>query len=306
VQEKRGIVLAEKIVLIENNGTPLQDIYAALGHAIRFDIIHYLGAFHRPVHYSELVEWLQIKPGSFYFHMKKLRGLVEQDTEKRFLLTSMGEVALNVMRSGKNIHSKYREQPINIGSTSQESRPNRYSTIFFGEFVRKAVFDRKFNFFIGAVLVLQILILDLSNLGIIPFFLDGGLYFGLIACLVELLFSIVIIWLLLEFIMKIYNPIKGFSFELLSGIPLALTPLFLYPLLIVFAERVPILSFLAEFLANPQVSIVSLFLLQVVAAIFLIQLLQVIKAVDFERALIPVFIVLYGFSILSFFVSSLL
>ncbi|MFX0182517.1 MAG: hypothetical protein ACFE95_05465, partial [Candidatus Hodarchaeota archaeon] len=48
----------------------LHDIYAALGHAIRYDIVNYLGTFHRPVQYTELVEWLQIKPGSFYFHMK--------------------------------------------------------------------------------------------------------------------------------------------------------------------------------------------------------------------------------------------
>ncbi len=306
MQENRGIVLTEKISQIEDVATPLQDMYAALGHAIRFDIIHYLGTFHRPVHYSELVEWLQIKPGSFYFHMKKLKGYVEQDSEKRFLLTSRGEVALDVMRSGKNIQSKYHEVPKPIGNQDHEALPSRFSIKFFGEYVRKAAFDRKFNYFVSLVVVVQILILDLSNLGMIPFFLDGGLYFGIIGCIIELLFSIVIIWVLLELIMRFYSPIKGFSLELLSGIPLALVPLFFYPLLIIFAERVSFLSFLAEFLANTQVSIISLFFLQVVTAIFLVQLLQVIKAVDFERALIPVFLVLYGFSILSFFVSSFL
>ncbi len=73
---------------------PLQNIYAALGHAIRFDIVQYLGTFHRPVQYTELVEWLQIKPGSFYFHMKKLKGLVEQDSEKRFRLTNLGNFGI--------------------------------------------------------------------------------------------------------------------------------------------------------------------------------------------------------------------
>ncbi|MHA1237387.1 MAG: winged helix-turn-helix domain-containing protein [Candidatus Hodarchaeales archaeon] len=298
--------MTEKISQIEDVATPLQDMYAALGHAIRFDIIHYLGAFHRPVHYSELVEWLQIKPGSFYFHMKKLKGYVEQDSEKRFLLTSMGEVALDVMRSGKNIHSKYHEIPKQTGNQDQKSLPNRFSIKFFGEYVRKAAFDRNFNYFVSVVIIVQVLILDLANLGMIPFFLDGGLYFGLMGCLVELIFSIVIIWLLIETIMRFFSPIRGFSLELLSGIPLALVPLFIYPLLIVFTERIPLLSFLAEFLANTQVSIVSLFILQIITAVFLVQLLQVIKAVDFERALIPVFLVLYGFSILSFFVSSFL
>jgi hypothetical protein len=238
--------------------------------------------------------------------MKKLKGYVEQDSEKRFLLTSMGEVALDVMRSGKNIHTKYHEIPKQTGTQDQKFLPNRFSIKFFGEYVRKAAFDRNFNYFVSVVIIVQVLILDLANLGMIPFFLDGGLYFGLMGCLVELIFSIVIIWLLLETIMRFFSPIRGFSLELLSGIPLALVPLFIYPSLIVFTERIPLLSFLAEFLANTQVSIVSLFILQIVTAVFLVQLLQVIKAVDFERALIPVFLVLYGFSILSFFVSSFL
>lgn len=37
-----------------------------------------------------------------------------------------------------------------------------------------------------------------------------------------------------------------------------------------------------------------------------IQLLQVIKTVNFERALVPVFIILYGFSIVSLVISTIL
>ena len=298
--------MTEKSYQIEDAATPLQDMYAALGHAIRFDIIHYLGTFHRPVQYSELVEWLQIKPGSFYFHMKKLKGFVEQDSDKRFMLTSMGEVALDVMRSGKNIHSKYHELPKQTTDDNQVSLPSRFSIKFFGEFVRKATFDRKFNYFLGLAVTFQIIILNISKLGIIPFFIDGGLYFGLIGCAIELILSILIIWLLMELIMRFFSPIKSYSYELLSGIPLAISPLFIYPLLIIAVENIPFLSFLAEFLASTQVTIVMLFFLQVLSAFFLVQLLQVIKAVDFEKALIPVFLVLYGFSILSFLVSSLL
>ena len=91
---------------------PLQDIYAALGHAIRYDIVQYLGSFHRPVQYTELVEWLQIKPGSFYFHIKKLKGLVEQDIEKRFKLTDLGNLALEVIQSGQSLQLKHQTTDI--------------------------------------------------------------------------------------------------------------------------------------------------------------------------------------------------
>jgi hypothetical protein len=284
------------------NSRELQDIYAALGHAIRFDIIQYLGAYHRPVQYTELVEWLQIKPGSFYFHIKKLRSLVEQDTEKKFLLTPLGRVALDIMQSGKNVQLQHQSQ----AKEPDFLHPQRFSIILFGEFVRRMTFDRKFQLFVCLMVVIQIFLLEFSNLGMIPFFFDGALYFGVLMSILEVIGSVIIIWILLELLMRYYSPIKGFSYELLTGIPIALCPLFIYPLLVILSEFLFSFSFLSEILANVQISIILLFGFQVFSAIFLVQLLQVIKSVNFERALVPVFIVLYSFSIFSFFVTSLL
>ena len=139
----------------------------------------------------------------------------------------------------------------------------------------------------------------------VPFFFDGALYFGVLVSILEVIGSVIIIWILLELLMRYFSPIKGFSYELLTGIPIALSPLFIYPLLIILSEFLSSFSFLPEILANAQISIIILFGFQVISAVFLVQLLQVIKSVNFERALIPVFIVLYSFSIFSFFVSSL-
>jgi hypothetical protein len=283
---------------------PLQEIYAALGHAIRLDIVQYLGAFHRPVQYSELVEWLQIKPGSFYFHIKKLKDLVEQDSEKRFLLTPLGKLALEVIESDRIIHTG--QQPVANEANKEPVLPSRFSIMLFGEYVRRLTFNRRNNFLIGLLVACQIILLNYAQLGMIPFFLDGGLYYGLVGCILEVLFSMVIIWVLLELIMRYYSPIKGYSWELLGGIPLTLIPLFLYPLLVVISEYGFNLPLLAGLLANAQVTLVMLFFLQVISAIFLVQLLQVIKRVNFERALVPVFIVLYGFSILSFLISGII
>ena len=281
----------------------IQNIYAALGHAIRFDIVQHLGTFHRPVQYTELVEWLQIKPGSFYFHLKKLKGIVDQDSQKRFFLTNIGKIALEIMQSGEKIHTKH--QTSRDGDSKDAIPPERFSITFFGEFVRRKAFDSIFNLIIVGIVGFQILLLSTSKLGIIPFFLDGDLYFGFFVTVVELLATFIIIWLLMELLMRFISPIKGFSIELLSGIPLALLPLFIYPLLIIISEFNLILPGLSEILANTQMTILILFILQILSAVFLVQLLQVIKSVNFERALIPVFIILYGFSILSFLVSSI-
>jgi hypothetical protein len=281
----------------------IQNIYAALGHAIRSDIVQYLGTFHRPVQYTELVEWLQIKPGSFYFHIKKLKGIVEQDSQKRFKLTNVGKTALEIMQSGAKIHSKHQKGDKEDGEITIP--PERFSIIFFGEFIRRKAFDGFFNLLVILIVGVQILLLSYSKLGIIPFFLDGDLYFGFFGTIVELTSTFIIIWLLMELLMRFISPIKGFSIELLSGIPLALLPLFIYPLLVIISELNPFLPGLSEILANAQITIVILFILQILSAVFLVQLLQVIKSVNFERALIPVFIILYGFSILSFLVSSI-
>ncbi|MFX0122754.1 MAG: hypothetical protein ACFFAE_03895 [Candidatus Hodarchaeota archaeon] len=279
----------------------LSDIYAALGHAIRYDIINFLGAFHRPVHYTELVEWLQIKPGSFYFHIKKLKDLIGQDPEKRFYLTTTGQLALEVIKSGESLQSK---SVISGDQTTSEdiTPPKRFSIIFFGEFVRRSAFNNQFKLFISLIVLIQILLLNFSKLGTIPFYLDGNLYFGILECAIEVIASFLMVWALLECIIRFYSPIKTFSAELLTGIPLAMIPLFGYPLLVILADRIQILQ---QIVSHPALSIAIIFILQIISAIFLVQLLQVIKSVNFERALVPVFIVLYGFSILSFIISNL-
>jgi hypothetical protein len=282
---------------------PLQDIYSALGHAIRYDIVQYLGSFHRPVQYTELVEWLQIKPGSFYFHMKKLKGLVEQDSKKRFKLTDLGTLALEVIQSGQSLQLKHQSTDI-----EEQVSPSlqRFSIPFFGGFIRTKAFDRNFSFLVIGITICQILLLYFSKLGFIPFFLDGGLYFGIIECILEYIASTLVIWISLELLMRFYSPIKGFSYELLIGIPLTLLPLFIYPILVIVVDQGFSLPIITDIITNTQISIVIIFFLQIMTAIFLTQLLQVIKSVNFERALIPVFILLYGFSILSFFISGFL
>ncbi len=102
--------------------------------------------------------------------------------------------------------------------------------------------------------------------------------------------------------MHYYSPIKHFSTELLAGIPLAMVPLFLYPALVILSQN---FNFFAVIVSNPTISIGIIFILQIITAYFLIQLLQVIKSVNFERALVPVFLILYSFSIVSFLISTI-
>jgi hypothetical protein len=289
-----------KEMLTEEEVFSLQEIYSALGHAVRYDIINYLGAFHRPIHYIELVEWLQVKPGSFYFHMKKLKELVKQDKEKRFYLTPMGLFALNIIKSGEKLQHKTSDVSPLEKDKETVTPPSRFSAILFGEMVRRLTFNTPYKAFITLLVIIQIALLNLSKLGFIPFYMDGNLYFNITGCIIELIISFLIIWILLELIMRYYSPIKGFSRELLMGIPIAMSPLFIYPLLIILGD---LFDFLEFFTFVPTLSIIIIFFLQIISAIFLVQLLQVIKSVSFERALIPIFIILYGFSILSFLLS---
>jgi len=295
--------MAKEVDIPNDETVSLQYIYAALGHAIRYDIINYLGVFHRPVQYTELADWLQIKPGSFYFHLKKLKHLIEQDSEKRFKLTSTGKLALDVIKSGEKLHVRHQ---ISISESSSDKPkivpPERFSIILFGEMIRRLAFNTQFKILILIIIVGQMLLLESSKLGMIPFFLDGNLYFGVFGSIIEPIVSFIIIWFLLELFSRNYSPIKHLSEELLIGIPLAMAPLLFYPILVILGMHFEIIL---VFTSNPALSLAIIFILQILSAIFLIQLLQVIKSVNFERAMIPVSIILYGFSIISFMLSQI-
>jgi len=138
--------------------------------------------------------------------------------------------------------------------------------------------------------IFELAILELSKLGTIPFFFDAAFYSGGILFIFgEWLLSLVIIWIVLELLSRFFSPIKNFSKELLFTIPLTLLPTYLYPILIIISEITNI-----SILTSPAISVSFLFILQIFSGIILIQFLQVIKSLEFDKALIPVFIILYG------------
>jgi hypothetical protein len=80
-------------------------IYHALNHPLRRRIVELLEA-HGTLGSSELKDLLNIGPGKLYYHLENLRGLVEQDEERRYRLSREGKEAYQLLITGETLPVK--------------------------------------------------------------------------------------------------------------------------------------------------------------------------------------------------------
>jgi len=71
-------------------------VYAALSSQIRRDIISFIKV-NEKVGFLELKEKFDVKVGSIYHQLNSMKELWEQDENKKYYLTELGEVAFNVL-----------------------------------------------------------------------------------------------------------------------------------------------------------------------------------------------------------------
>jgi len=74
----------------------LDALFSALGHPVRRSIVYYL-AESGPQSYTALQQRLDIQTGTLNHHLSMLKGIVEQDENKKYLLTRDGHIAYQLM-----------------------------------------------------------------------------------------------------------------------------------------------------------------------------------------------------------------
>jgi DNA-binding transcriptional ArsR family regulator len=85
----------EKIVDDEIEGVILQ----ALSHKMRRKILRILKNSKTGVSYTELLDNLKLSTGRLNYHLNQLEGLVEKNEEQGYLLTPLGQKALDLLGS---------------------------------------------------------------------------------------------------------------------------------------------------------------------------------------------------------------
>lgn len=276
----------------------LSKIYEALGHEVRRDIIRLIGSFGK-ISYSDLMHYLQIKPGSFFYHLKKMPGLIEQDSEKQYKLTSDGEFSYSVLRQSE-------DQIINtekIDDTEKETaiESTKVHTnkqfILFGNLFRNMIANNTTRVNIALIIILQLIILIIGEIGLItPFFFDASYYYNPLILIIEFFIIIFVEWFFLEFISIIFTSWRKVnpSIDILVALPLCNLPLYIYPLIIIVSKLILGIEIPLYIL------LMILLLLQVWTAFLLAQVLQIQKSLSVELSMLTIIILMYLSSIITY------
>ena len=79
-------------------------LYGIVSHPLRRRIVELLGD-EGTLGFSQIKQRLNVKVGTLYYHFDMLAGLIEQDPQKRYMLTSAGRDAYEKLRSAEYVQS---------------------------------------------------------------------------------------------------------------------------------------------------------------------------------------------------------
>lgn len=96
-------------------------IFQALSHPMRRTILRIIGSRPEGISYSELIAELNLSTGKLNYHIEQLQGLIERDTNHRYVLTSFGRKALNQLEQLKREVSPEDENFVKMAESSQQS-----------------------------------------------------------------------------------------------------------------------------------------------------------------------------------------
>ncbi len=237
-----------------DNELELKDIYGALAHEVRREILRFLGAYsHRGVSFSELNSDLQLKPGTFYYHLDKMKGLVEQLPDKSYQLTELGKKAHIILLESERLVLDPRSEGDGPSTVLTSGLDEAISTSFqHSHHPLFSLLERAYLQWtptvktmvqVFVILIFQSVIASISGLGVIPLYFDAILYFDPTITFIQVVVTSVVIWLLLEVGVMMYTRrqtnlfrMRKLSKELLILIPITQLPLYLYPILVIVSE----------------------------------------------------------------------
>ena len=284
----------------------LSRIYEVISHDTRREIIKLIGEAEK-ISFKEIVEFLKIRPGTFYFHLKKMPEFIAQLEDKRYCLTPDGKQALKVIQNIPGQVTIVNSQTIAQSNETTISLPiheelnnkniQKFDILIFSplKLVYDAlIFSPRVIFEIFAITVIEILLLNFSKLGIFSLYLDGKLYFNLFGII--LLYSLSYLLLIAE-IASIIKLIKGKNtfdldktllIRISISLPLATLPLYLFPAILIILDSINL-----ELFSDPLFSGVFVVILQLITAINLYIDIYSITGISKEKSFITVLIIIY-------------
>ncbi len=202
-------------------------IYTALGSQIRRDILSFINK-HQIVGFNELrKKFRSLKVGSLYHQLNTLKELIEQDDNKKYLLSDLGKVAINLMILNKD-HIEASNVKLVTKKDQEKSFTKKSLEIIISFFLPRKVFQYLVSeplrtFFEGAIIIGAMLFFAIDSqlvlIGFYPLDVDEW-YFSVIGIMGLWIFLALFTELLYTlFYKRKYNPVK-----LLVVVPFTLLP----------------------------------------------------------------------------------
>jgi len=288
---------------VEQSDEVLGAVYAVLAHQVRREILRIVGGYLKPIPFSEIASFLNVRPGTFYFHIKKMEGFIEQTEDRNYVLTDGGYLALRLLESGEdqlNLPPESREEAV---PALQKERESILGKILLSSVFREIAPTKRTVFEVIIMILVLTALAEVAHLGILPLFYSSALYFGPLASAVCEISGIIMMWLILETVTSLLQnrriPRRNeLSIELFLAMPLCLLPLGLFPACVIAfgLVNIPLLSLF------PVGATLLQLLLQLLSGLLIAQATKTCKPVSFERALVPVLAIMYISATASFVV----
>ncbi len=312
---------SSNIRLTLDDDESLKKIYDALAHEVRREILRILGMYqHRGLSFSELNSELQLKPGTFYYHLDKMKDLVVQLPDKTYCLTSLGKKAHTILQESEKLMLTSRQiQGGNndntiIGNMTRVTETNdaqidhglfssyhgHHSLFLLLEKVYLQKTPTSGNVVqIILVLLIQSFLASASGLGVLPLYFDSKLYFDPVVTFFQVIAASISIWLFLEFGSMIISTKRtcwkmNFSKELFILIPVTQLPMYVYPLLVIIGEL-----FLISLVSDRLVASIIILTLQTFTSLNMAMATYVTKHIPFDKCFLLSLGVLYLSSVLA-------
>jgi hypothetical protein len=262
-------------------------LYGIVSHPLRRKIVEVLGG-EGPISFTMLKRRVDAKVGTLYYHLDMLKGLVAQDSQKRYQLTSVGVNAYTRLQSSEYVESSsllVQNLPENRGPVERVASVLALGPLWPG-LVAGSILPK-----IGAVglVGLGALLVYLSRLETVLLFLNPVLG-GSTLLFLEFILAWIVVYGIADIVGTFLFHRKGEHLALLLATGYALTPLLGFAvwwnLVIYYSFRTPLVSTFVF-------SRVLLIILQAWSLAILAQAVSSVKGLRLERAAVVSLAVAY-------------
>ncbi|MDH5771480.1 MAG: helix-turn-helix domain-containing protein [Candidatus Bathyarchaeota archaeon] len=260
-------------------------IYAALSHPLRKRIIDKIRESGR-AGFKDLKEELQVSVGTLYYHIESLGDLITQDSERKYILTDKGAMALKMFESDEERLESMEE----VGGPLESPFIGYLKAFFLPKWLFAYISSSPKRGLMEALVIMALGSISSRVAGLEPilFFYNSRPRVPPYQIFFEFWAGWIVVFLLCEVLTYVLYRRREEHLSLLSGVAFSYLPMVGYSLVWGLCK-----FFYPELLLNPLVWRVFMLILQVWSMGLLSIAISISKALRIDRAAVVSFLIQY-------------